>query len=192
MAFRCQRGCAEPTSGLESLTCSLRVSRQRLLEIARVCEIHIDNGLPVPVVGEPPPPRNPCPAEARRAGSALIPPLERRDWRTRARSLRSSRPRRPWRWLPATFPRATRERGPVAQRGGVRGRAGRPLPLVLTVVCGPRARRQRRDAARAIGSTSQVQFSDIRVLTDTIKHENTRKYHGATLSSRRIVLYPAP
>jgi hypothetical protein len=38
---------------------------------------------------------------------------------------------------PEGFPRATRERGPVARRG-VRGRVGRPPPLVPTLRAGVR------------------------------------------------------
>jgi hypothetical protein len=38
----------EPTSGLEPLTCSLRVRGQWLLSVAQVCEFRIDHGFSVP------------------------------------------------------------------------------------------------------------------------------------------------
>src|SRR5215210_32699 len=40
----------EPTSGLEPLTCSLRVCGQWLLDVARVCKFRLDNGISVPCV----------------------------------------------------------------------------------------------------------------------------------------------
>jgi hypothetical protein len=40
----------EPTSGLETLTCSLRVRGQWLLVVARACEPRIGNGFSFPVL----------------------------------------------------------------------------------------------------------------------------------------------
>jgi hypothetical protein len=40
----------EPTSGLEPLTCSLRVCGQWLLGVARICKSRIANGFSVPSI----------------------------------------------------------------------------------------------------------------------------------------------
>jgi hypothetical protein len=40
----------EPTSGLEPLTCSLRVCGQWLLNVARVCKSRLDKGFSVPSI----------------------------------------------------------------------------------------------------------------------------------------------